>query len=136
MLLVSFIVTLILFINIEEYYDKNILLLSNIFQFIAIICVIKNNNYILQFIDKFFFIILLSGFFYFENLYSNYFAIILLLITLITRYFCDCCLFYFNNENYFLNITLNSDQEIKYNYFINAVYSLLLVLYLQKMLYI
>tara|TARA_B100000424_G_scaffold267204_1_gene259597 strand:+ start:37 stop:447 length:411 start_codon:yes stop_codon:yes gene_type:complete len=122
-IVIIFIFTNILLININEKIDKNILFFCTIVQFIGIISVIKKYNMIMIIISKIFTFILIIGVFLFKNTYTNLLATFIVIITLISRFVYDKCLWKINKKNY-------NKKDLS----ADLLYTIILGLYLYKII--
>lgn len=99
-IVIIFIFTNLLLININEKIDKNILFFCAIVQLIGIISVIKKYNIIMIIISYIFSFILVIGMFLFKNTYTNLLASLIVIIALISRFIYNKCLWKINKINY------------------------------------
>lgn len=120
-LIITNILTNYLILNVKNYIEKYVLIISSVLQIISIFSVLKQYYNILSIIDKIFCLILFIGIFIFNNYYINILIIFILLSTLITRFLFNKCLFLINKKN--------KKNKIE---FPDILYFILLILYILK----
>uniref|UniRef100_A0A6C0CXM6 Uncharacterized protein n=1 Tax=viral metagenome TaxID=1070528 RepID=A0A6C0CXM6_9ZZZZ len=79
--------------------DKYILLIGLIGQFILLIGILTNNNYMIELAHILYWIVIIYGTCFFKNKYNIIYILFSIIVTIFTRYYYNECLFVIANNN-------------------------------------